>query len=273
MRGASFLLLLSFPVALSGGSSKPSPATKGKLIARKGLLRRLRDNRDEHISSKPIINTLSQTDDTHHPVIETLRDATEESELMELMRHGEEYLRQRGLELEETASRPTVGVSSNSEPDDTRAAIEHLIRERSLARASRNYAEADAIKEELRVSYRVEIFDRSGEWRDENGRYGRFGVATAVIRNHDPQSSLSRDEIQDMVDQRTLLRRERNFSAADEIRDKLLSHGVELFDKLNEWETFDGSLRGLQSRDRPPSAESITTFHRLDTLIEENLEG
>lgn len=112
------------------------------------------------------------------------------------------------------------------------------------------------------MTYRVEIFDRSGEWKDEDGRYGRFGVTANIVRNPNLKTSLSREEIQDLVDQRTLLRRERNFSAADEIRDQLLSHGVELFDKLNEWETLDGSMRGLQSTDRPPMAESIAMFHR-----------
>ena len=264
MRGASILLLLLAHTITSSISTKHAPTTKGKLIARKGLLRRLR-TRDDHVLTKPTFNILSNHDNMS-PDTESSIDVVgiEELDLLEIMRYGEEYLKNNELKYEEAPAIPKINSSSNSEndDDDTQSAIENLIRSRSLARASRNYAEADAIKEELRLTYKVEIFDRSGEWRDEDGRYGRFGVTAKVVRKPDLKPSLSREKIQDLVDERTLLRRERNYEAADEIRDTLLSHGVELFDKLNEWETTDGSMRGLQSTDRPPIAESIAMFWR-----------
>lgn len=153
MRGASFLLLLSTPIAVAqSSSSKISATTKGKLIARRGLFRRLR-NRDDHTSAKSISNTLSNDSEimSSHTVSDSSIKPIEESELMELMRCGDEYLQQRGLVYEEIPERPKV--STNSEADDTRVAIEDLIRARSLARASRNYAEADAIKEERRAAH------------------------------------------------------------------------------------------------------------------------
>ena len=183
---------------------------------------------------------------------------TPSEDLLELMRQGEDYLRQRGLESS-TSESPKDGHGMAR--DETQDAIEALVRARSAARASRSFAEADAIKEELLSRFGVEIFDRSGEWKDREGRYGRFGVTAKVSIRPGVKPALSREEIQSLVDQRTMLRRERNFVAADEIRDELVSQGVELYDKLNEWATLDGRLRGMQSTDRPPNVESIGSLY------------
>ena len=48
---------------------------------------------------------------------------------------------------------------------------------------------------------------------------------------------------------RTAARRTRRFNEADDIRDELAENGVELFDKVNEWASTDGKLRGVQSVD------------------------
>ena len=48
---------------------------------------------------------------------------------------------------------------------------------------------------------------------------------------------------------RTAARRTRRFNEADDIRDELAENGVELFDKVNEWASTDGKLRGVQSED------------------------
>ena len=52
-----------------------------------------------------------------------------------------------------------------------------------------------------------------------------------------------------MVVKRTAARRTRQFQVADDIRDELARVGVELFDKVNEWRTYDGQMRGIQSED------------------------
>ena len=203
--------------------------------------------------SNYIANDLSK--DCSPPTLAPPQAQTTNSEdLLELMRQGEDYLRQRGLESS-TSESPKDGHGKAR--DETQDAIEDLVRARSAARASRSFAEADAIKEELLSRFGVEIFDRSGEWKDREGRYGRIGVTAKVSIRPGVKPALSREEIQSLVDQRTMLRRERNFVAADEIRDELVSQGVELYDKLNEWATLDGRLRGMQSTDRPPNVESI----------------
>ena len=65
--------------------------------------------------------------------------------------------------------------------------------------------------------------------------------------------TLSYEEAQEIVDARTAARRNRDFELADQIRDELTSKGIEVVDKENVWRTFDRSLTGYQSDDRPNS--------------------
>lgn len=62
-------------------------------------------------------------------------------------------------------------------------------------------------------------------------------------------TTLTQKQIEELVYRRTVERRARNWAEADAIRDELAEKGVELFDKANEWRTFDGEMRGIQSQD------------------------
>lgn len=139
--------------------------------------------------------------------------------------------------------------------------LQRMVDERNDARYRRDYDGADAIREELRTVYRVEIYDKLGEWVAADGRWGlsnrkRGAGATedgvpvlAKIQADAKPCELTYDQIMDMVIKRTNARRTRQFQAADDIRDQLARQGVELFDKVNEWRTYDGLLRGIQSED------------------------
>jgi cysteinyl-tRNA synthetase len=61
---------------------------------------------------------------------------------------------------------------------------------------------------------------------------------------------LTYEQVMDAVIKRTNARRTRQFQAADDIRNDLARQGIELFDKVNEWRSFDGSMRGIQVRER-----------------------
>ena len=58
---------------------------------------------------------------------------------------------------------------------------------------------------------------------------------------------LPHEEILDLVINRTTARS--SIPGRRDIRDQLARVGVEMFDKVNEWRTFDGLLRGIQSED------------------------
>ena len=99
----------------------------------------------------------------------------------------------------------------------------------------------------------MEIYDHKGLWE---GPGGLVGPLNKVANPNDKAPAtkqvackFSKEEVQDLIEERTNARRGRDFERADEIRDLLASSGVELYDKLNEWATYDGSMSGLQSTD------------------------
>ena len=161
-------------------------------------------------------------------------------------------------------------VDNNSKKDQNRGRnalmatadddLQRMVDQRNEARYRRDYDGADAIREELRTIFRVEIYDKLGEWVAADGRWGlsnrKRGAGTedgvpmmAKIQIDAKPCSLTYDQVMDMVVKRTNARRTRQFQVADDIRDELARVGVELFDKVNEWRTFDGQMRGIQSED------------------------
>ena len=138
--------------------------------------------------------------------------------------------------------------------------LQRMVDQRNEARYRRDYDGADAIREELRTIFRVEIYDKLGEWVAADGRWGlsnrKRGAGTedgvpvmAKIQTDATPCSLTYDQVMDLVIKRTTARRNRQFQVADDIRNELARMGVELFDKVNEWRTFDGQMRGIQSED------------------------
>ena len=161
-------------------------------------------------------------------------------------------------------------VDNNSKKDQNRGRnalmatadddLQRMVDQRNEARYRRDYDGADAIREELRTIFRVEIYDKLGEWVAADGRWGlsnrKRGAGSedgvpmmAKIQIDAKPCSLTYDQVMDMVVKRTNARRTRQFQVADDIRDELARVGVELFDKVNEWRTFDGQMRGIQSED------------------------
>lgn len=142
----------------------------------------------------------------------------------------------------------------NSNGHDTEG-IQELLDRRQQARFNKDYDAADAARDELRMLYNVEIYDRRGVWQAKDGRSGplKRGVAVGYDDRITPAApvdcELTEKEVQQLVERRTMLRRSRKFREADEIRDKLAAAGVELMDKSNEWRSIDGKYAGLQSFD------------------------
>ena len=128
-----------------------------------------------------------------------------------------------------------------------------------------DYRTADRIFETLLHDYGVTIHDRENEWFTH--KYGLLGPCNIYddVYNLDndndndnddnekiPQikkTSLSFDEIQELVNQRTIARRSRNYSEADRIRTLLTLEGIKLIDSENSWLSSDGKLKGIQSND------------------------
>jgi len=111
--------------------------------------------------------------------------------------------------------------------------ILRLVAQRESARQVQRFAEADAIREELR-SMGVELYDKEKEWRSRDGRRGPLFTAGPG------ECLLSDMEIQERINEREDARKTKDFARADEVRDQLRAQGVELDDKAKVWRTAIG---------------------------------
>lgn len=132
--------------------------------------------------------------------------------------------------------------------------VAELIKKRMAYRFEKNFAAADLVRDELLFSHQVTISDRLGTWKCEDGRSGSLKgyserYSDKIVPAAPVACTLSSAHIDELVAQRTRLRRKRMFTEADKIRNELAANGVELMDASNEWRAYDGSLSGMQSDD------------------------
>lgn len=170
---------------------------------------------------------------------------------------GDMYMSDSRRVIEANNGRPLVmaprgnvaDAAMRDQVDATREAIEELLRARATARSDRDFTLADSVRAELESKYQVSLFDRDGRWQDADGRVGYYQQLNKAPVVRQATVTLSKEEIQTLVDNRIKARRSRNFQLADELREQLAQSGVELFDKLNTWQTVDGKMEGMQSND------------------------
>jgi cysteinyl-tRNA synthetase len=154
-------------------------------------------------------------------------------------------------EVAADGGRAITSASGMPEMDEDYYKVVKLMEARAKARTNKDYDEADRIRDDIEA-LGVEIFDRAGKWKDSRGNVWRFTAIPKAPKPANVETSLSQDEVQDLVNRRTMLRRGRNFQAADAIRDELATHGVEFSDENNAWATVDGKMKGPQSFDYSP---------------------
>jgi len=208
----------------------------------------------EKVKAEPK-NRKNHDDDEEERSPSTFYDAAsgEQDELDMLMSIGEKIL----IETNQIVSRSSSGSggvaggggSTGGENDEVRSQIETLLRARLKARGERDFNKADEIREQLESQLSVKLYDRDGRWEDSAGRSGTYAALNKAPKAASGTTTLTREEIQELVEKRTVARRARNFALADEIREQLASNCVELVDELNTWQTSDGRWEGVQSTD------------------------
>mmetsp|Transcript_28963 Transcript_28963/g.52985 ORF Transcript_28963/g.52985 Transcript_28963/m.52985 type:complete len:560 (-) Transcript_28963:118-1797(-) len=112
--------------------------------------------------------------------------------------------------------------------------IQDRVNQREEARATKNWALADAFRDDLR-NQGVELDDKARTWRTASGRVGNY---TSNVQ-HSP-AVLSEVEIRSMVADRERARAMQDFATADEIRRRLAALGVEVYDRERLWKASDG---------------------------------
>jgi len=120
-----------------------------------------------------------------------------------------------------------INFSSESETQ-----IKALVQQREQARANKDFARSDEIREELKT-LGVEVFDKEKMWRSTSG-------ASGVIIGFHARGGPTDLEITTLVVQREKVRQSGDFGTSDMIRNELRAVGVEIYDKEKVWKSTDG---------------------------------
>lgn len=120
--------------------------------------------------------------------------------------------------------------------DDDVATIKSMVKQRVRAKKDRNFDVADEIKDLLRDTYQVIIDDRSREWRVDSYEYVQSPVGPGARELNEEEIAI----IQAKLVERAAMKRERDYEAADAIRDELLdTFSVMIDDRTKEWKTVE----------------------------------
>lgn len=115
---------------------------------------------------------------------------------------------------------------------DPREAIKHLVMRREQARASKDFAQSDMIRDELKAMG-VELFDKEKLWKSKDGHSG-------VVIGYRGSGGPTDIEINALIKQREKARQSNDYDMADMIRDELQQRGIGIFDKEKMWRSNDG---------------------------------
>jgi cysteinyl-tRNA synthetase len=149
------------------------------------------------------------------------------------------------------------------------AEIDARLQQREQARAQKDWATADQIREELRARG-IELYDQTSMWKASDGRVGmlpaqpgRTGAglagmlapalaapvmaaaglanpALSLMAAGGGVSTLSDQAIFALIEEREQARKSKNWAVADKIREGMRARGVEVFDKTGQWRASDG---------------------------------
>jgi len=140
--------------------------------------------------------------------------------------------------------RPYVRRGGGGLTEEDVAAISDLVEKRSLAKRNRDFEVADDIRDELQQKYSVKIDDRSREWRVFSDEYVLSPVSGGKVELDDEIV----DFIQSRLKERSRYKVERNYDAADAIRDELREkYSVSIDDRVREWSVVVDEFSVMES--------------------------
>jgi len=146
--------------------------------------------------------------------------------------------------------------------------INALVEEREKFRASKDWAEADRIREQLR-GYGVEVSDKEKAWRSNDGRHGAIILGTTLLAAAGG-CAMTDEQINAKINEREDARRMKDWGAGDRIREELRAVGCEVNDREKVWRTTDGR-RGRVGGGAAPVMSMGST--QIEQLIQERQQA
>merc|ERR1740121_2697319 len=131
-------------------------------------------------------------------------------------------------------------MTQNPNEDPLVAQVKELVNARERARATKDFATSDQIRDQLK-SMGVDLNDREKMWRAQTGQQG-------VILGYRGGAGPSDIEINTLVQEREKAKANRNFQVSDMIRDELKALGVHIIDREGHWRASDGRTGTIPGR-------------------------
>mmetsp|Transcript_91193 Transcript_91193/g.284197 ORF Transcript_91193/g.284197 Transcript_91193/m.284197 type:complete len:393 (-) Transcript_91193:109-1287(-) len=132
-----------------------------------------------------------------------------------------------------------AGTTAAPAGDGSETHIKYLVQLREQARAQKDWAQSDKLREELKA-LGVDIFDKDKMWRSKSGSAG-------VIIGYRGANGPTDLEISTLVVQRERARQGNDYATSDMIRNELRAVGVEIQDREKTWRSSDGRSGAVPS--------------------------
>ena len=146
--------------------------------------------------------------------------------------------------------------------------IQEMLKNRFELKRDRNFDKADEIRSHLYEKYKVNIDDKSQEWRVLSDDY----VQTKAERGAEELTGMDVNAIETQLAKRIIFKKNRNYEQADLIRDDLQGkYSILIDDKKKEWKVISSSgkskfvARGSATRSSQPPPYTQT---RIEAEVE-----
>ena len=151
------------------------------------------------------------------------------------------------------------GAGSLTSEDEER--ISSMLAKRDMHKRNRKFKSADAIRDQLREEYNIQVDDRNREWHVVNEDYVQSKESMAI---EDPNLQ---EHIEYQVAKRLAAKLKRDYETADAIRDELMEkYNVSIDDRVREWSM-------LQSHEENEVFETASYESESEDDIDIELDG
>jgi len=146
---------------------------------------------------------------------------------------------------------------SDDVEDEDKEEIEKLVAQRLEAKFERDYATADAIREQLQKEYDVKVDDRKRKWMVGDQPFRGAPDLNAPYTRRGGGEVEDVGKVEELVEERADAKARRDYAAADAIRDQLNAMGISVDDRSREWRVADAPYARARGDSAPVDVETV----------------